>query len=107
LWHAAYPSLRAYVTILIPETCSLSLEPWCTFYGLASGAAFSAATACIGARGMGHGLLNPLVGLLAVVIRAASDGTVGALAWAFVLGPLLGAGLGVLVAVPSSLTGDE
>ena len=89
---------------------ALALENCCSFYGLATGAAYGATTACIQSRTIASGLLNTWVGLLGVASAAAGMGEAStnlACGTLYVLAPTLGACLGALVSWMTSLNGSE
>ena len=113
---ALFSSAWTYVALSAWDSMALALEASCTFYGLAHGAAFAAAAASVQARGVGAALLNPWVGLLALVDTAARGGagaggggggsgvSCGVL---YVVGPVLGAGVGAVLSWLTSLNGSE
>lgn len=106
---ALFSSAWVYTALGAWDSMALALEASCTFYGMAQGAAFAAAAASIQARGVGSALLNPWVGLLALVdvaVGAGGKGSVGC-AVLFIVGPVLGALLGALFSWLTSLNGSE
>lgn len=91
------------------DSMALALEASCTFYGLAQGAAFAAAAASVQARGVGAALLNPWVGLLALLDTAVrgGGGTGVSCGVLYLVGPVLGAGVGAVLSWLTSLNGSE
>ncbi len=97
---------------------ALALEACCSFFGLATGAAYAAALASVQSRGMASALLNPWVGVLGLLNAATTKGGVDPTRFAgasspmachvlFIVGPLLGALLGVVLSWLTSLNGSE
>ena len=91
---------------------ALALEPYCSFYGLASGAAYASTVLCIQSRDMASGLLNPWLGILGLASEAIS-GTRGSkmaassCAPVLILGPLLADVVGAAFAYLTNLNGSE
>lgn len=108
---ALFSSAWTYVALSAWDSMALALEASCTFYGLAHGAAFAAAAASVQARGVGAALLNPWVGLLALVDTAERGGAGGGSGVScgvlYVVGPVLGAGVGAVLSWLTSLNGSE
>ncbi|EWM25387.1 Aquaporin [Nannochloropsis gaditana] len=115
-----FASAFAYVALAAWDSMSLALEACCSFYGLATGAAYAAAMASVQSRSISSGLLNPWVGLVGVISSAlapsagsdhAGFGHNGPSSMAcdtvFILGPLLGALLGCFLSWLTSLHGSE
>ncbi len=105
-----FSSAWAYVSLSAWDSMALALEASCTFYGLAQGAAFAAAAASIQARGVSAALLNPFVGLLALLAGGGGGGGGGGPTSCdvlFIVGPILGACLGAVLSWLTSLNGSE
>lgn len=121
-----FSSAFVYVGLAAWDSMALALEACCSFYGLATGAAYASALASVQSRGMASGLLNPWIGVLGLIYHAttspsassaSSIGLAGhstnlasssmACDTLFILGPILGALLGVFLSWLTSLNGSE
>jgi len=122
-----FSSAFVYVALAAWDSMALALEACCSFYGLATGAAYAAALASVQSRGMASGLLNPWVGVLGLINHASTSSSPSSSATAvglaghstrlasssmacdalFILGPVLGALLGVFLSWLTSLNGSE
>ena len=113
-----FSSAFVYVALAAWDSMALALEACCSFFGLATGAAYTAALASVQSRGMASALLNPWVGVLGLLNAATTKGGVDPTRFAgasspmachvlFIVGPLLGALLGVVLSWLTSLNGSE
>lgn len=120
-----FSSAWVYIALSAFDGMALTLESCCTFYGLATGAAYAAATASIQSRGIASGLLNTWIGVLGLlnaglggsrsagaagttnprfVSSATSSFDCDAL---FIVAPIVGCCLGALLSWLTSLNGSE
>ena len=121
-----FSSAFVYVALAVWDSMALALEACCSFYGLATGAAYAAALASVQSRGMASGLLNPWMGVLGLINYATTPSSPSSPAGVglaghsthlassgmacdtlFILGPVLGALLGVFLSWLTSLNGSE